>query len=266
MLKKRLKKLYLHCREITKTCLTDSSKTQNVYHASIQKTGSQWLKEIFQDKRIQKYTGLAVYPQHRYEWGEFKKRFPKYTFVPGLYIPYSLYEEIEKPERYKTIYIVRDPRNIVISWYYSMLETHGIMGKVSKHRLQLKSLSFEEGIAYCIKSQQLQLSFVRDWIQNQNDPNVLIIKFENLISSPEIQYKNIFKHCNIYIPDSILDNVIADYTKDKMREKDLNKRLDSSKSHYRNQNSDWREVFTKEHENLFYQITGNLIDLLGYKR
>jgi hypothetical protein len=51
-----------------------------------------------------------------------------------------------------------------------------------------------------------------------------------------------------------------------MREKDLNKRLDNSESHYKKQNSDWREVFTKNHEDLFYQITGNLIDILGYKR
>jgi hypothetical protein len=266
MLKKTLKKVYLGCREVPATWFADSSKIQNIYHASIQKTGSQWIKTIFKDKRIQKYTGLAVYPQHRYEWGEFHRRFPKYTFVPGLYIPYSLYEEIEKPKKYKTIYIVRDPRNIIVSWYYSMLKTHVIIGKVLKHRLQLQSLSFEEGINYCIKAQQLQLAFVRDWIQNQEDPNLLIVKFEDLISYPEAHYKSIFNYCNIDIPDFILESVIADYTKEKMREKDLNKRLDNSESHYKKQNSDWREVFTKNHEDLFYQITGNLIDILGYKR
>jgi len=47
---------------------------------------------------------------------------------------YDLYEEIQKPERYRTIYVQRDPRDVIVSWYWSMLETHVLMGKVGKYR------------------------------------------------------------------------------------------------------------------------------------
>lgn len=263
-IRKKAKTFFLPVRGYVKQISLRNSQIQNVYYGCIQKTGSQWVKQIFSDFRIQKYTKLMTYPQHRYEWGEFKKQFPLYTFVPCLYISYNLYEEIKKPKSYKTFYIIRDPRNIVVSWYYSMLETHPLMGKVGKNRMILEKLSFEEGISYCIEALQLKFSFMRDWMQNQSDPNVLILKFEDLTKEPEPYFKNFFSHCEIDIPDEIIYSVISDYSKEKMREKDLNKRQQKSESHYRKKSSTWQDVFTEEHKRLFTDINGNLIDILDY--
>jgi len=249
----------------SKIKISNNTNVDNIYHATIQKTASQWVKAIFSDNRIKKITGLETFPQHRYEWDDFYKKFPKYTFVPGLYISYQLYEEINKPNEYRTFYIIRDPRNLVVSWYYSMLETHGLMGKVPKHRNNLKSLSFEEGITYCIKALHLKFSFMRSWIYNQEDPNVLIVKFEDLTKEPLETYNEIFKHCEYEIPTQTLKDVLDNYSKEKMRKKDLKQREDN-KSHYRKKKTDWREVFTEEHLDLFYKQTGNLVELLGYDK
>lgn len=238
----------------------------NVYFATIQKAGSQYVKQVFSDSRIQKYTQLLTYPQHRYEWDEFHKRFPKGTFVPGLYMSYDLYEEIIKPNNYKTFYVMRDPRDIVVSWYYSMLKTHGIMGKVGKYRNELQKLSFDEGLHYCIDALSIKFMAMRTWKNNEeHDSNIYLCKFEQIKENTLESFKKIFDHCSVDIPENVLHSVLSDYTKEKLRQKDLAKREDKSESHYRKKSSNFREAFKKEHLEHFKKVNGNLAEFLGYE-
>ncbi len=240
----------------------------NIYQATIQKTGSQWIKEIFSDPKIAAISGLYTYPQHRYEWTEFHLRFPKGTFVPGLYMSYDLYEEIEKPKYYRTFYVLRDPRDVIVSWYYSMLKSHILMGKVGTYRAALSQLDYNDGISYCIDALQLRFAQQRSWmIYGKTDPHVLIVKYEDLIADPFKQFKHLFEHCHIPVPDETLEEVIQKYSFTNMKKKDLEKRsAESAESHYRKGKAEeWREALTEEHLKKFYGITGNLIEVLGYE-
>lgn len=241
----------------------DRSRIENIYHASVQKTGSQWIREIFSDPEIVRRTGLRIHPQLRYEMGQFKKTFPRFTFIPGLYIPYPLYKEIKKPDRYKTIYVIRDPRDIVVSWYYSMKYTHELMGTVSEHRRNLRQLNEAEGVTYCIEHLQWKFSFVRTWWYNQTDPDVHLVKFEELISNPLAEWVKIFEHCEIEINIGTLQEVLSRYTKDKMRKRDL-KRQAGRLSHYRKGKKGWKDLFTETHVERFKCINGDLVKELGY--
>lgn len=234
----------------------------NIYHASVQKSGSQWLKALFTDKRIENITKLTAYPQHRYEWNEFKLRFPTKSFVPGLYISYQSYEEIIKPEKYSTMYILRDPRDLVVSWYYSMKYSHGLMGKVAKHRKNLEDLDENEGLSYCIRHFQLKLSFMKDWVLNCTDPNVFFLKFEDLINKPIDILFDFFNRNGYDIEKDELKMVIQDYSKEKMREKENTQ--GKKHFHYREKPSNWQESFNEEHIELFKKINGNVVEILGY--
>ena len=216
------------------------------------------------DKRVITKSGLRIHPQFRYEMGNFKSKFPKYTVVPGLYIPYHLYREIEKPKKYKTIYIIRDPREVVISWYHSMKYTHGLMGSVPIHRKRLKKVNKEEGVKYCINHLQWKFSFVRSWINNSNQGEILIVRFEDITENPIDEWQKIFQHCKININKNETKKILQSYTKEKMRKKDLNKRS-KSKSHYRRKKEEWEDVFTPEHINTFKNVNGNIVEELGYR-
>jgi len=238
----------------------------NIYHASVQKSGSQWLKQVFNDKVIVKYTKLALYPQHRYEWTEFKSKFPRKTFVPGLYISYQSYEEIIKPERYKTIYVIRDPRELIVSWYYSMKFSHGLMGKVYKHRKNLNNMNEDEGIMYCINHFQLKLSFMKDWVLNCNDENVVFVRFEDLTKKPKEEFSNLFQNLGIKIEEEVLHKVLDNYSKDKMRKRQSATKVSkqTKHSHYRDKPTGWKEMFNDEHIKQFKSINGNVVEILGY--
>jgi hypothetical protein len=262
--KKEAKRAGLFLRSLKDRYLALDGNIKNIYHACIQKTGSQWVKKVFGDPEIVRKTGLRVHPQFRYEVDEFKKRFPKYTFVPGLYIPYYLYNEIKKPKQYKTIYVVRDPRDVVVSWYYSMKYTHTKMGNVRRHREHLKDLNEKDGIEYCIKHLQVKFSFVREWWNNKEDPSIYMVRFEDLTKNPVSEWMDIFEHCDIEIDKRILKKVLSKYTKEKMRKRDLEQRP-GGRSHYRKEKKGWRDLFDNHHIDTFYRVNGDIVNLLGYK-
>jgi len=243
----------------------------NVYYASVQKTGSHWFKAILEDPRIRRVSGLRSYPGHRYEWGEFIRKFPPGHVVPALFVPYGLYEEIVKPEDHRTFYVIRDPRDIVVSWYFSARDTHRLVGKVPKYRAVLRACSQDEGLHYAIETLSYTFAAMRTWAYAApTDPAVLIVRFEDATARPVETFRAIFDHCRIPVPDDLLREVMADYTKDAMRRMDdarpfWRQRSLSDDSHYRPTASSWREAFTPAHHARFAEVNGDLLRLLGYE-
>jgi hypothetical protein len=237
---------------------------QNLYLPTVQRSGSQWMKNVLADMRIRKYTRLRPFPQRRYEWGEFVKRFPLHTFVPGLYMSYDLYEEIEKPQRYRTVFVMRDPRSLTVSWYHAMRKTHVLMGKVGRYREDLARLDFNDGISYCIKALTGKFADMRTWMDHRDDRNVTILKFEDMAADTTSAIGRILKDCGFDVPADVLANVMREYDKEEMRKRDPRTQADPNGSHYRKSTSDHRGVFTPEHYKLFREVTGNLVSYLGY--
>jgi hypothetical protein len=242
-------------------------KLDNLYLATIQKAGSQWMSAIFGDPRMKAATGLVRMPQRHYEYGEHVSRFPKGCFVPGLYVSYQTFQNfIEKPKKYRVIYVYRDPRDLVISAYYSTLKTHEPTPPVARLRDRLKKMTRTEGIAYMIKYND-KFSVMRSWLElGTEDPNIIFIKFEDITSRPLENFRRILDHCGFAMSDDVLQDMLSDYTKENMRSRDLARREDKSESHYRFKSSTYRLEFTEEHHRLFADVTGDLIDVLGYPR
>jgi hypothetical protein len=99
-----------------------------------------------------------------------------------------------------------------------------------------------------------------------SDADVLVVKFEDLVANPFKGFWKIFDHGNLYVPEEILKGVLEDHSRKKMRKRDLERRENEDVSHYRKVSSDWRKELNAYHLDLFYQITGDLVDLLGYDR
>jgi len=236
----------------------------NLFMATVQKTGSQWFRAVLSDPRITHLTGLKPYPQRRYEYTEFKRKFPRGVFVPGLYMSYDLYEEIKKPSSYRTFYVKRDPRDIIVSWYWSMKETHGLMGKVGKFRANLQPLEFDAGLHYCIDAFSMKLACMRSWALNSDDENIIFIEFDDIKNRPDSVIGDILDFAGAEYSNEALSSIVADYSKERMRERDLSTRLHGSESHYRSKASHHKEVFNDSHYDHFYAVSGDLVSLLGY--
>jgi hypothetical protein len=144
-----------------------------------------------------------------------------------------------------------------------MRDTHSLMGKVPEHREVLQQKDFESGLLYCIRQYHLKFAYMRGWAYAAEDPRTLFVKLESLSEEPVKGFRRILDHCEIDVDSQLLEDVLGDYTKEKMRQRDLRERH-RDKSHYRKKETDWRDTFDPEHVDAFRDVAGNLPELLGY--
>jgi hypothetical protein len=103
----------------------------NIYHCSVYRTASQWLKRLLSDRRVCQFSGLLYEFQYHRVFGTsacpdqtIAKEFPfTQPFTPNkivsVYASYESYLRIPKPDNYRTFYVGRDPRDIAISHYFA---------------------------------------------------------------------------------------------------------------------------------------------------
>jgi hypothetical protein len=251
---------------------------ENVYHCCVHKTASQWLRKIFSDARTYRYCGLDVYNyEQELEGGAdsrpltartFNEPFPARTIVTPIYIDLPGFQSIPKPEHFRAFFVPRDPRDAVVSWYFSVKLSHKVMNRIGEVREKLHSLSEEDGLCFVIDwiSSRGVVAALRSWQQGaKSDSRLRIFRYEELTDENQfLTWQQLLAHCDIRMPSEVLQAVLADYafsTLTKGRERGA----EDVKSHLRKGvHGDWKNHFTPRVETLFRDVTGGLVEELGY--
>lgn len=254
------------------------SSVDNVYHCCVQKTASQWLKKILSHQLIHRYSGLSVYDYERNKPKDNARRkltsktidtpMPKKTIVTPLYLDFRGFASIPKPEVYKAFFIARDPRDVVVSWYFSMKYSHPMMGAVDKHRKTLNQMSIDDGLIYCIQRQEVYGLFraLESWIDAERvDPSVMVVKFEDITGPDQFGvFERLFVHLDIRMPDEILENLLEQFSFENLS-RGRKRGQEDPFSHYRKGlPGDWKNYFNQEVSDVFIEVTGDLLDRLDY--
>jgi len=189
-----------------------------------------------------------------------------------MYITYQNFAAIPKPEAYRAIFIMRDPRDILISWYFSTAYSHPIVSKEDKmaqNRRSLQESTLEEGLLYGIEFLNERGLFValESWINTDtHDPNVLLVRYEDIVGTDfERFFRRIFEHCNVALPDKAFKALLNDYSFKQMTGRGQGVEDKSSKFR-KGIAGDWKNHFTDKVETQFEKITGNLVTQLGYNQ
>lgn len=253
------------------------SSAENVYHCCVHKTASQWIRKIFSDSRTFKYSGLEVYSAETGSDGAdtrpmtertYEQAFPRGTIVTPLYIDFAGFQRIPKPVQFRAFFVPRDPRDVVISWYFSVKLSHKVMGLIGDVREKLQVLPEEEGLQFVIEFVNTRGGFaaLRSWQQNvAGDDRLRIFQYEELTDERQFAtWKQLLAHCDIGMPDEVLKEVLKEYafsalTKGRARGEE------DQKSHLRKGvHGDWKNHFTPAVEKKFRAVTGSLVEELGY--
>lgn len=255
------------------------SSCRNVYHICAHKTGSQWVRKILEDKRTYCYSGLRPYHYHSFLPGHsdsrtyyetsFVEPFPEKTIVTPIYTSYDNYKTMPRHESARALFVMRDPRDIVTSWYHSMMYSHALVGKTAERREYLNSVSLEEGLAWAIDT--LADSGLFDAIGSWNraspeDKTIIVLRYEDLIGPRQHElFRQVIDHCDIGMPDNVLADLLREYSFEalsggrKAGEENI-------KSHFRKGIvGDWKNFLPDWALKQFGERTGDLIAELGYE-
>ena len=223
----------------------------------------------------------------------------KIQFLSYLNSDYKYVKQINIP--YRGVQMIRDPRDIIVSSYFSHLHSHSTDGwpELEKHRKELKKLDEKEGLLATIEFMKKMptngydlpiFDFMRNW--NYQDENILHLRYEDFSKN---SYKSLSKMLRWY---GLMPNLV-ELLKHRMNPEDtpyirgfkakrypkeeLKKVIkehsfksvsggrkpgqENTKSHYRKGVAgDWKNHFDKDITNEFKKTYGDIVSFLGYEK
>ena len=253
----------------------------NLFHCCTHKTASQWFRALFADPLIYDCTGLKAHhfletcepplsPDKVEAWTPPPDGFPPRTIVTSFYIHYQSFLGISKPDQWRGFFVLRDPRDLVVSLYYSFRYSHPLMEPVSSIRERLKDMPIEEGLQHAISVGQGILGMFdiqRDWVcHSTNDERLKIFRFEDLFGNYQFQtIRLLFEHLGMPVNKQELQDLLEKYSFENFSSGRRPGETDDHHHLRRGLPGAWREEFTPKTQEFFLRQTGDLLEVLGYK-
>ncbi len=256
---------------------TRQSSVENIYHCCVHKTASQWIARILAAPETHQGCGLRTHAyQSQLPGGAdtrnidertFDHPFPRRCIVTPIYIGREAFLDFPKPAAWRAFVVVRDPRDVVVSWYYSWKHSHPLMGDVSEQRRQLNALNQEAGLCCAIERLRERglFSALASWVRTPLDNSaVALFRYEDLVERPFETFQKLFAHCDIAMPDGTLRALLNAHSFAALTE-GRPRGVEDITSHLRKgAPGDWRNHFTPAVTAAFQTRTGDLVTQLGY--
>ncbi|WP_326555590.1 sulfotransferase domain-containing protein [Micromonospora sp. NBC_01813] len=244
--------------------VTTRCEYDNVYHCTVRKTASQWVKSLLSDPVVYRHSGLLPFDQ-RVHRRRYPDAIPPGRVASSLFVSRKRFDSIPKPEKYRAFFIQRDPRDIVVSSYFSLRGSHTPMGDILQHRKILRETPAKEGMLYIIKhlSETNLFSCLRSWVVAPSTEAVRIFRYEDLTGEQQLdEVDQLLRHCGIALPRPDLVALLERHGFSRMRKTRLE---DGSNSHYRKgEAGDWMNHFDDDIYEAFVKATGDLVQRCGY--
>lgn len=235
----------------------------NILTASSPKGGSQWMKALFDHPVVRSHSGLFTLPQLDYQQTP-DRAFPAGTFVPGIYCSYDAYLRMPKPHPQRVVYMFRDPRDLVVSGYWSAVKTHRKthLPEVEALRDKLRSMTTDDALVELIKSNGESMRATASWV-DADDELVAKFRLEDVATDERGVISRMLEHCGVLLSSDELHVVVNAVSRDSLQAKDLAHRKDGS-SHYRVNQKTFRDVFKSQHYEALDLIEPGLAARMGY--
>lgn len=180
----------------------------DIFIVSYPKSGNTWLRFLI---------GNLIYPDEPINFANIETKVPDIyrnsdTELRVLPRPRILKShECFDPRYNKVIYIVRDPRDVAVSYYYYHLKQRWIEDRFDKDRFIRQFVAGD--LKYGSWAQH-----VSSWLRGaQGTPNFLFLHYESLLAQPEFEVEKITRFLNIRITKRNLNRVIELSSADHMR-------------------------------------------------
>lgn len=184
---------------------------------------------------------------------------PCNTFTKRIIKDHSTYNRHSKKRIKKAIYLVRDGRDVIVSYWFFCNQRDQTNIPLDEF-IRLSSLKNHSYGSW--------RKHVLEWI-NAPLENKIILRYEDIINDPEKSLLDVLNFCEICIPSKQISDAVNKASFKKMQEMELNKGFNLEQ--YKNINfvrngkiGDWKQYFTNKECELFIKYHGDLISSLGY--
>jgi hypothetical protein len=235
----------------------------NIYHCALRKTASQWMKAMFSDPIVYRHSGLVTYDPRFYNWSH-PRVAPSNRIALSLFFSYKRFAEIPKPDKYRAFFVYRDPRDMLVSSYFSTRNSHAPMGDIPQLRQVLREKPQKEGLLFLIEdfAKKGRFQVLRSWLTAPENEAIRLFRYEDLTGEQQKdEISELLRHCGIVIPPAELETLLARYSFKRMNDR----AGAGAVSHYRKgEPGDWRNHFDDDIAAAFDAKAGDLISRLGY--
>lgn len=241
----------------------ERSPYENIYYCCVQKTASQWLRAIFNDPLVHAYTGMRIEPYRELglKQAGVLEVFPTNSIVTHLYVDYPTFQRLPKPDNYKVFFITRDPRDAVVSWFYSAKYSHAMMSVIPEMRAHLVQVSKDDGMKYII-DKLCEFGYF-DAQRSWHASGEKVYRYEMIARDHRAFLGELFEYLEIRIPEGKFSRLCDDVSFSKKAGREQGE--ENKMAHYRKGvEGDWKNHFTPEIQEYFDQKVGPLVEELGY--
>ncbi len=267
------------------------------------KCGTQWVQGILRE--VAQEMGWLYGHAHNEEIFNYDlEDFLKERKIDIFSYTNAKYQYLKDFKDFKGFHLIRDPRDIVVSAYYSHLYSHPVdnYDELKKEREILQKMSKDEGLIQEMEFNQTVFEDMEKW--NYNQDHVMEIKLEDLSRDPYGSFVDIFRFLGIVSESrptyqerwnhllaitsrttqkKLFSNPIIDISlkkipyeialgiiyENRFQKKTKGRTIgeEDVKSHYRKGVAgDWKNHFNEDHINFFKDKYGQLLITLGYEK
>lgn len=174
------------------------------------KSASTWARSILHDAaEALDYTVTTIHVPGQYSAYANVGEMMRAERPDVLVMTRPLQEEVDTLPETRAVHLIRDPRDIIVSGYFSHRNSHPevVMGipwpALTEHRKVLRSLDKDAGMEAEIEFSGFFLDPMAGW--NYQQPHVLEVKMEDLITDREKMWTLVFTHLEMLRPDGGTD-------------------------------------------------------------
>ena len=214
-----------------------AGKTPSVIHFSINKAATQHVKKVLHsialenDLVLAHYHGLAFQTGRPYLDHLSKKEFQdyKHIFRPRGFL-YSVFggmiPHIESLEKYRVLLAVRDPRDVLVSKYFSIAFSHRIRPEESgkreaflEHRKKAQDMSIDEFVLdQCDKVKSIYMRYHNQLLQPWD--HTVMLKYEEMTDDYERWLDRLGRELELGISKDLKQRLIEQNEQKKARRED----------------------------------------------
>jgi hypothetical protein len=226
---------------------------------------------------VYRYSGLLPYAYEHYEGRDYRnlqdrtfdRPFARGRIITPLYINFDSFDRMPKPPEYRAFFVARDPRDLVVSHYFSSKFSHLENPGVLEERTRLEGLSEAEGMLVHMRYMAERGIFgaLRSWAEHASDnEKIRLFRFEDLVGSRQLeQMAQLMSHCDIAIPQQALEAILARLSFERLSGGRKPGQEDKHHKYRSGKAGDWKKYFHQELLDCFDEVAGNLPAMFGYE-